>query len=102
MRIHCPHCGERSLDEFVYYGDATVTRPDFAAASAMDDFIEYTYQRTNGSGDHRELWYHSAGCHVWLVVTRHVVTHDIKHVQVARDVARTLLAAAAPSPEGGV
>ena len=22
MRINCPYCGDRSLDEFVYHGDA--------------------------------------------------------------------------------
>lgn len=87
MRINCPHCGNRSLDEFVYYGDATVRRPDFAAATALEDFIQYSYQRSNTNGSHRELWYHSAGCHAWLVVTRHVTTHEITNVDVARDVA---------------
>ncbi len=28
MRITCPYCGERALEEFTYRGDATVTRPD--------------------------------------------------------------------------
>ncbi len=28
MRIKCPYCGERALEEFTYRGDATVTRPD--------------------------------------------------------------------------
>ena len=27
MRINCPLCGDRPLEEFVYRGDATVTRP---------------------------------------------------------------------------
>ncbi len=27
MRIKCPYCGERALEEFTYRGDATVTRP---------------------------------------------------------------------------
>src|SRR5665648_1182144 len=27
MRIKCPYCGERALEEFTYSGDATVTRP---------------------------------------------------------------------------
>jgi methylglutamate dehydrogenase subunit B len=87
MRFNCPCCGERGLDEFVYYGDATVTRPDASAATAMADFLAYAYDRSNVAGLHRELWYHAAGCHLWLVVTRNVVTHEVKAVERARDVA---------------
>ena len=28
MRIDCPHCGSRDIQEFVYRGDASVLRPD--------------------------------------------------------------------------
>jgi methylglutamate dehydrogenase subunit B len=94
MRIACPYCGERSLDEFVYSGDATVKRPDAASPTAMEDFVRYAYERTNPPGMHRELWYHSAGCHAWLVVTRGVATHVITSVEVARDVARAEQASA--------
>ena len=87
MRITCPHCGERSLDEFVYHGDATVTRPDPSAATALADFVAYTFERTNAAQAHRELWYHAAGCHAWLVVTRNLMTHAIASVENARDVA---------------
>lgn len=87
MRIACPHCGERSLDEFLYSGDATVKRPDFASPNAMDEFVGYVYDRSNPPGMHRELWYHAAGCHAWLVVTRGVATHVITSVELARDVA---------------
>ena len=66
----CPCCGDRGVDEFAYYGDASVTRPDASAPTAMADFIAYAYERTNSAGLHRELWYHAAGCHLWLVVTR--------------------------------
>jgi methylglutamate dehydrogenase subunit B len=37
---------------------------------------------------HRELWFHAAGCHSWLVVTRGIATHVITSVEFARDVAR--------------
>ncbi len=87
MRLACPHCGERSLDEFTYSGDATVNRPDFQSPDAMELFITYAFERTNPPGPHRELWYHAAGCHAWLVVTRNVATHDVLSVENARDVA---------------
>jgi heterotetrameric sarcosine oxidase delta subunit len=89
MRINCPCCGERSLDEFTYYGDASLTRPEPLAPDAMRNFVDYVYSRTNERGPHDELWYHGAGCHLWLVVTRNVATHEILNVRPARDVARS-------------
>lgn len=87
MRINCPHCGERSLDEFVYHGDASVSRPDPATPDAADAFYCYGYLRRNLAGPTAELWYHSAGCHAWLVVTRDTRNHDILKIELARDVA---------------
>ncbi|MGL4396305.1 MAG: sarcosine oxidase subunit delta [Hyphomicrobium sp.] len=88
MRINCPHCGERGLDEFAYHGDATVTRPDPAAPNAAEAFHDYGYIRRNPAGAHRELWYHASGCHAWLVVTRDTRTHRIEAVELAAKVAR--------------
>lgn len=88
MRIRCPYCGERDNGEFSYFGDATLTRPDGMEtdASTMHDYV---YLRDNPAGEHRELWYHAAGCRTWLVVTRDTRTHKISDVSPARDVART-------------
>jgi heterotetrameric sarcosine oxidase delta subunit len=88
VRIACPFCGERGNEEFVYLGDATLTRPDPGAAGAAQAFADYVYLRDNVRGLHRELWYHAAGCHGWLVVTRDTMSHEIKRVEFARDVAR--------------
>ncbi|MGB0797310.1 MAG: sarcosine oxidase subunit delta, partial [Paracoccaceae bacterium] len=38
--------------------------------------------------EHKELWYHEQGDRSWLVVTRNTLTHQITHVELARDVAR--------------
>ena len=61
MRIPCPYCGERDIDEFTYLGDADVraaaTRRDADAAEAFHDYV---YLRDNPAGAHRELWYHAA------------------------------------------
>jgi methylglutamate dehydrogenase subunit B len=84
MRIHCPHCGERDLQEFAYRGDATVVRPDGMSAG-QDAVFDYVYIRANPAGPHREHWYHTA-CHAWLVVTRNTVTHEVTGVELARDV----------------
>jgi methylglutamate dehydrogenase subunit B len=81
VRIHCPYCGERGLEEFTYRGDATVTRPSSLDAAA---WTNYVYIRTNPAGLHREYWYHGAGCRAWLVVSRNTLTHAIESVQLAR------------------
>ena len=84
MLIPCPHCGLRTHEEFTYLGDATLVRPDPAAvADAEAAFNEYVYIRDNPAGRHRELWFHGAGCHAWLVVERDTRTHEIAGAVVA-------------------
>ena len=86
MRIVCPYCGERGNEEFSYLGDASPVRPDPAGADVPRKFSEYVYLRDNPRGVLRELWYHTAGCHAWLVVTRDTLTHEITGVEFANDV----------------
>ncbi len=81
MRIKCPYCGERNASEFVYKGDAAIERPQVTEAEA---FFEFVYRRDNLAGPMREFWFHSAGCHAWLIVTRHTVSHHILGVEAAR------------------
>ena len=94
MRIACAHCGERDAQEFSYLGDATLERPEGAGASAQA-MHDYVYLRDNPAGTHRELWYHAAGCHAWLVVVRDTRTHAIAGVEPAREGAFARRAAAA-------
>ena len=88
MRIPCPFCGLRGNDEFSYLGDATVRRPDPAAAGAGQAFHDYVYLRENPSGLHQELWFHAGGCRAWLVVTRNTRTHEISDVTLAKEAGR--------------
>jgi heterotetrameric sarcosine oxidase delta subunit len=83
MRIPCPYCGEREVHEFAYLGDATVKRPDPARNDAAQAFYEYVYLRDNPAGPFQELWYHSSGCHAWIVVTRDTRTHVISEARLA-------------------
>jgi len=84
MRIPCPHCGERDAQEFTYLGDAAPCRPqgDAATEAAMFDYV---YLRENPAGALRELWYHGAGCHAWLVVRRDTRTHAITAAEPAKN-----------------
>jgi heterotetrameric sarcosine oxidase delta subunit len=83
MRIPCPHCGTRDVREFAYLGDASVQRPDTAAADALERFADYVYLRDNPADVQRELWYHGSGCQAWLIVTRDTLTHAIAAVSAS-------------------
>ena len=88
MIIDHPLLGPRDAAEFVYLGDAAmINRPDGMTASDRD-MHDYMFLRDNPAGKIRELWYHEQGDRSWLVVTRNTVTHEITHVELARDVAR--------------
>ena len=87
MQITCPYCGARDAQEYSYLGDATQKRPDPAGADAESAFHDYVYLRDNPAGAHDELWYHSAGCHLWLTVTRDTRNHAVLAVRSARDIA---------------
>ena len=83
MRIDCPYCGSRDAHEFAYLGDATLGRPDPAAADAAPAFHDYVYLRDNPAGAHSELWYHASGCRRWLVVSRDTLTHAVTGTRFA-------------------
>ncbi len=84
MRLRCPYCGERDSGEFTYLGDASLTRPN-GLNTTPEAMFDYVYLRDNPAGQHREYWYHGAGCHAWLIVTRDTVTHEIFDVEPARE-----------------
>ena len=77
MRIPCPHCGPRDVQEFAYGGDARPRRPDGLDTTEAAMF-DYVYMRDNPRGSHDEFWYHASGCHAWLVVRRDTLTHSIE------------------------
>lgn len=88
MLINCPYCGPRDAREFTNKGDAAQSRPDPDAPDAGERFYEYVYLRDNEAGDHREWWYHGAGCRSWLKVTRNTLTHEIGEAVAAGPSAR--------------
>jgi len=90
MMINHPLLGPRDSAEFVYKGDVMlIDRPDPASETAAREFYAYGYLRDNPAGWHEELWFHEAGDRSWLVVTRNTLTHEIRDVKLARDVARS-------------
>ncbi len=77
MLLHCPVCGPREEEEFVYGGDATALRPEQPQEVSDKDWTGFVYLRTNPKGPHREFWFHRFGCRRWLTVERDTVTHRI-------------------------
>ena len=88
MIINHPLLGPRDSSEFVYLGDANlINRPNWQEDTAVQHFVEYGYLRDNIAGIHRELWFHEYGDRSWLVVTRDTLSHEIKEVRLASDMA---------------
>ncbi len=87
MLINHPRLGPRDISEFIYKGDVKLLdRPDWKEKDSANKFYEYLYLRENKKGDHKELWYHEQGDRSWLIVTRNTITHEIKDVEIARNV----------------
>jgi sarcosine oxidase subunit delta len=81
MRIDCPLCGQRPLEEFQYGGDASRRRPRGDASA--EEWFSYVYLRANLCGPMREHWRHGGGCGAWLLVERDSATHDVLLVRLA-------------------
>lgn len=88
MRIDCPYCGLRPVEEFTMKGDASKRRPASSDPADMDEGLaaewhDYVYLRDNPRGRFEEFWHHAGGCRTWLVVTRDTATHEVYGVITA-------------------
>ncbi len=78
LLIDCPHCGPRAQVEFAYERTLdSVVQPD----AAPDEAMTHLFTRANPRGPDQEIWRHSFGCRVWLVMTRDRVTHAISAIR---------------------
>lgn len=80
MRLTCPFCGPRGIEEFACRGDAAPVRPP--ADAPLEAHIAYVHDRSNPAGWIEEHWYHAAGCRSWLIVRRNTRTHEIAGVRL--------------------
>ena len=91
MIINHPLLGPRDMNEFIYYGDASLLkRPKWDNKNAEDKFYKYLYLRKNIAGIHKELWFHQQGDRSWLIVTRNTKNHEILRVELATEVVKGL------------
>ncbi len=74
LRIHCPNCGVRAVEEFVY-GEIRSTPDSLVDAEARD--VDRAFMHTNTEGVVAERWFHTHGCRRWLTLTRDTRTNDL-------------------------
>ena len=79
LRIECPNCGFRAVEEYAYGGEVRAalaadhfrltgvsTTPSEAGGSNLDDVWFFD----NADGPVAERWFHEAGCRRWLTLRR--------------------------------
>lgn len=79
IRLDCPNCGPRNVDEFRHVGERHA-RPDPATAQP-EAWRGYLYLRDNPAGWVDETWLHRSGCRRYLTVERHTVTNEVRSVR---------------------
>jgi heterotetrameric sarcosine oxidase delta subunit len=75
--LPCPACGPRPEGEFVCLGEAVAPRPDPATLTDAE-WVDYTTNRANTRGPHRERWWHVRSCGLIITVERDTLTHDVR------------------------
>lgn len=71
IRIPCPHCGERPVEEFVF--GEILTPPSEMTDEREIDF-DRAFMRNNPEGETFEAWFHSYGCRRWIRLRRDTTT----------------------------
>lgn len=76
IRIPCPHCGTRPVEEFVY-GEVPVVPDEIQTLGREAADFDFGFMRNNPEGVQREAWFHSYGCRRWVYVLRDTVTDTV-------------------------
>ena len=74
LRIPCPHCGVRGVEEFVH-GEIPATPDHITDADARD--VDRAFMHSNVEGVVTERWFHALGCRRWLTLTRDTTNNDV-------------------------
>lgn len=73
LRITCPTCGERGVEEFVF-GEVFDVPTSITDADARD--VDRGYFHNNPEGETREAWFHLYGCRRWIYLHRNTRTDE--------------------------
>ena len=74
LRIDCPHCGRRPLEEFLH-GEILRVPESITDPEARD--LDRAFMHDNPAGPVTERWFHAAGCRRWLTLRRDTRTDEI-------------------------
>jgi heterotetrameric sarcosine oxidase delta subunit len=74
LRVGCPHCGVRAVEEFIY-GEVPITPDTLSDPDARD--VDRAFMHTNTEGMVTERWFHTAGCRRWITVQRDTRTNEV-------------------------
>ena len=67
LRLDCPHCGPRPVDEWAY---GEVPDPPDYLTEADERDVDRGFMMANKEGVKVERWFHSGGCRRWQAITR--------------------------------
>jgi heterotetrameric sarcosine oxidase delta subunit len=73
VKITCPHCGERPIEEFIY-GEIPTVPESITDLDARD--IDRAFMRSNPEGISTERWFHVFGCRRWMTLQRDTRTDE--------------------------
>lgn len=71
LRIPCPFCGPRSIEEW-FHGEIPITPAHLTDADDRD--LDRAYMSDNPAGVVTEAWFHAAGCRRWVRLQRDTTT----------------------------
>jgi len=74
LRITCPNCGPRAIEEFLY-GEIPEVPESLTDLDARD--LDRAFMRKNPEGPAVERWFHAAGCRRWLTTRRDTRTDEV-------------------------
>lgn len=74
IRIDCPHCGTRSIEEWVH-GEVLEVPASLDGPEAVA--FDRAFMHTNAEGEVSEAWFHLFGCRRWVHVERDTTTDHI-------------------------
>ncbi|MFM7536992.1 MAG: sarcosine oxidase subunit delta [Acidimicrobiales bacterium] len=75
IRIDCPNCGARPVEEFRYGGEPPSVPERITDPEARN--IDHVWFLDNVDGPVTERWYHLAGCRRWLTLRRDTSTDTV-------------------------
>ena len=78
IRISCPNCGPRAVEEWVY-GEVFSVPDEIADPDERD--IDRGFMHNNPEGPVREAWFHLYGCRRWIYLSRDTTTDRILGIE---------------------